>query len=359
MSAPGLYGIENSNREGDDLWGKNQFNSTFPISLCCYMRDHGIPPVYISVDEDGEIGARDDDGVSMEDVFGTPRIGADIRFEFETVFEPLGDLLHDALSGVDVVTRTADGEFCRPLEVKLTVVPDNTTAKQAEEKWCSELVIRPITSAYAAIQLFANLSDTCRTEIRDIIGPVAFAIQDPDNIAEILLNADRIVQAMNEMIAACTDFQQPYLVQPIWKTVGKTAELANPCFDVFAWSNLAILKIPVDSWKGKKNKVTRSLREAVRHLWCFRQLLTVGKINYNEIYRGIALGNQTDKSFALNGTRTIKYMDHPRLRKPHFSSDILPALILNGGENRLSPERRFDATVFYTCKALLQRNPDG
>ena len=359
MSAPGLYGIENSNREGDDLWGKNQFNSTFPISLCCYMRDHGIPPVYISVDEDGQIRASDDDGVSMEDVFGTPRIGADIRFEFETVFEPLSGLLHDELSGVDVVTRTSDGEFCRPLEVKLTVVPDSTTAEQPEEKWCSELVIRPITSAYAAIQLFANLSDACRAEIRDIIGPVAFDIQDPNNTPEIEQKADRIIQAMNEMIAACIDFQQPYLVQPIWKTVGKTAELADPCFDVFAWSNLSILKIPVDSWKRKKNKMTRSLREAVRHLWCFHQLLTAGKINYNKIYRDISLGKQTDKSFALSGTRTIKYMDHPRLRKPYFSSDILPALILNGGENRLSPERRFDATVFYTCKALLQRNPDG
>ena len=143
------------------------------------MRDHSIPPVYVAVGKDGEIRARDDNGVSMEDVFGTPKIGADIRFEFETVFEPLSGLLHDALSGVDVVTRTADGEFCRPLEVKLTVVPDNTTAKQPEEKWCSELVIRPITSAYAAIQLFANLSEACRAEIRDIIGPVAFANTGP------------------------------------------------------------------------------------------------------------------------------------------------------------------------------------
>ncbi len=101
MSAPGLYGVENSNREGDDLWGKNQFNSTFPISLCCYMRDHGVPPVYVAVNKDGQIRARDDGGVSMEDVFGTPKIGADIRFEFETVFEPLSGLLHDELSGVD------------------------------------------------------------------------------------------------------------------------------------------------------------------------------------------------------------------------------------------------------------------
>ncbi len=51
-------------------------------------------------------------------------------------------------------------------------------------------------------------------------------------------------------------------------------------------------------------------------------------------------------------------MNH-RLRKPRLSANALPSLILNGGENKLRPERRFDATVFYTCKALLQRNPDG
>ena len=52
-------------------------------------------------------------------------------------------------------------------------------------------------------------------------------------------------------------------------------------------------------------------------------------------------------------------MNHPRLRKLRLAADVLPSLILNGGENKLSPERRFDATVFYTCKALLQRNLDG
>ena len=32
---PGLYGISASNRTNMDLWGKNQFNSSFPIALAC------------------------------------------------------------------------------------------------------------------------------------------------------------------------------------------------------------------------------------------------------------------------------------------------------------------------------------
>lgn len=46
---PKLYGINHSNRNGDDLWGKNQFNSTFPVSLMCFMRDGKIPAAYLSV----------------------------------------------------------------------------------------------------------------------------------------------------------------------------------------------------------------------------------------------------------------------------------------------------------------------
>ena len=48
-NTPKLYGIANSNRNGAQLWGKNQFNSTFPASLACYMRDATIPAVYLTL----------------------------------------------------------------------------------------------------------------------------------------------------------------------------------------------------------------------------------------------------------------------------------------------------------------------
>ena len=46
---PSLYGItpKNSNRTGEALWGKNQFNSAFPLSLCLYMRDKGMSPIAV------------------------------------------------------------------------------------------------------------------------------------------------------------------------------------------------------------------------------------------------------------------------------------------------------------------------
>ncbi len=55
-SSVSLYGItpSNSNRHGADLWGKNQFNSTFPLALCLYMRDSNIPPVAV-IERNGRI----------------------------------------------------------------------------------------------------------------------------------------------------------------------------------------------------------------------------------------------------------------------------------------------------------------
>ena len=50
---PSLYGLNenNSSRVGADLWGKNQFNSTFPLSLCLYMRDNDIAPVTVDASD--------------------------------------------------------------------------------------------------------------------------------------------------------------------------------------------------------------------------------------------------------------------------------------------------------------------
>lgn len=41
---PRLFGIERSNRDYTvaDTWGKNQFNSSFPASLACYLHSKGM-----------------------------------------------------------------------------------------------------------------------------------------------------------------------------------------------------------------------------------------------------------------------------------------------------------------------------
>jgi hypothetical protein len=54
---PSLFGIQNSNRDFTkaDGWSKNNFNSAFPASLCCYMASLKINPVYLVIDEQGQL----------------------------------------------------------------------------------------------------------------------------------------------------------------------------------------------------------------------------------------------------------------------------------------------------------------
>ncbi len=52
LKQPRLFGINQSNRDFNkkSSWGKNQFNSSFPAALACYMSSKNINPVYIILD---------------------------------------------------------------------------------------------------------------------------------------------------------------------------------------------------------------------------------------------------------------------------------------------------------------------
>ena len=352
MTEPALYGVNNSNRSGTNLWGKNQFNSTFPVSICCYMRDNDIRPVYVAVNSDFSHRTKESE-ITFADVFGSTEVGANIRFEFETNFQPFDDFLYDKLDGIDLVTKNASGEnFLRPLEVKLTVVPDDSTSKMEEEHWGNELVIRPATSSYATLSIYSNVGKCSKA--REIVEPPSSKIQDWNNASEILSNKELIIDTLREYLKCFHEKQTPFLINSIWKTQRKTPLLADKCFDVFVWSDFAVCKAFIDpANQSKAKKVSRSMRECARMLRCLGDLHTKGKVNIREIYKGMALGNQTDKALALSGKVTHKYMRHERLQNPVLSKDVLKNIILHGGECLLSPERRFDATIYFTCQELL------
>jgi len=194
MVTPSLYGISKSNRSGNDLWGKNQFNSTFPASLCCYMRDKGINPVYVSTDANFETTATDTT-ITFDEVFNTNLSNEDVSFLFESNFQPYTDLLHDTLDHTDLVTH-ANGVDLRPLEVKLTVIPDSTTCNLGDESlWGSELVIRPDSISYACLGVYKSLISYAK-EIRQLIEPTTIKIESWENAREILNHADEILNTL-------------------------------------------------------------------------------------------------------------------------------------------------------------------
>lgn len=343
---PGLYGISehNSSRHGKDLWGKNQFNSTFPLALCLYMRDQRLKPVAVIGLEDSIITK--DCLWSFDQILGTSK--KKLYFYFEKVFDDYSTLSRNIVDKIDMVV-SIDGTHTTPLEVKLTVVPDSTTASDKENQWAPEMVMRPVSSAHAMMGVATSLSDPSNEEIREevikILKKAYNEISDWNNTSEIKSNAWSLVGALSFALKVAADIQRPFLIQPIWKTRGQSFELSEYCFDVFVWSDIAIMRIPADQCREESGQMTRPLREVARHVRALYDLLNMKDFDYEGIYKGMPLGNQTDKSFALSGKKTLKYLNHSRLAKPIMPSSLLNKLILNGGNSELKPERRFDAAV--------------
>lgn len=354
QTRPRLYGIDRSNRQGRTLWGKNQFNSTFPISLCCYMWDQGISPVYLALSKDFTVIQRT--STNFQKIFQAQK--ETIHFDFEESFSPYSELLYDAIERIDLIVKNVSGSDIlipvRPFEVKLTVLPDSTTYNKTDEsKWGSELVIRPVSSAYAMLSIVSKIKQNGNNEeARGIIEHVSSSISGWENEVEVISKADLIINTLAEYLARFSSYQSPFLIQPIWKTVGQKPILADYCFDVFVWSDFCLFKAILDvACKSLHSKgIARSLRECVRMLKCLYELHTRGKVNLKEIYRKIALGKQTDKAIAFSGRNTHQYMACKRLSQPILKKDVVKQIILNGGESELSPERRFDATIYFTCR---------
>lgn len=349
---PGLYGIENTNRKWKDLFGKNQFNSAFPVSLACYMRDTGTKAVFLYLDDDLKVKSKE---VSFDEIFNTDLPNDELRFDFESKYTPYQELAYDDIGGIDLVVKNGS-DFLRALEIKLTVLPDNTTSKDPETGWGSEIVIRPASTSYCALGIVHSCQDVIR-EVRDLFEPVCHKVRNWSNHDEILNKKEDILNVLDEFQRKYSYKQKPFLLQPIWKTDGVNPALSENAFDIFVWSDFALCRTFLDRSRDV-TQITRFLRSSARLAKILYELSTRGKANIEEIYTEMAFGLQTDKEFAMNGKMTRDYMDSPRRVKPAMSKDVLTKIILNGGEKMLSPERRFDQSVYFTAAYLFDEQEE-
>ena len=344
---PKLYGIENSNRRTVDFFGKNQFNSSFPVSLACYMRDNGLKPVYIHVNKNLEVITSE---ISFDEVFNSEVSSDQLTFNFESKYDPYQKYAYNDIKGIDLVIRHKE-LWLRPLEIKLTVIPDSTTYKSKEDKWGTELVIRPASTKYCALGIADSFSGNMN-DVREIFEPTCHSIQDWGNKTEIGNRLNDLVFGLNEFQRNFYSRQKPFLLQPIWKTDGRNPNLKDHAFDIFVWSDHALFRTFID--RSRESEINRFSRSSVRLARILYELSTRGIANIDSIYTEMAFGFQTDKEFAISGKITRDYMHHPRLIQPLLKKDVLSKIILNGGENKLSPERRFDQTIFFTAKNLFK-----
>lgn len=348
MKESALYGIINSNRNFEDsyYWGKNQFNSSFPLALSCYMRDSQIKANYLKLGKEHHVSVKK---IDFNKVFNTTSPNEELYFSFESQYEPFAKYLHDELKPIDLVIKLKDsGSFLRPIEIKLTTLPDSTTATKKENEYGAELVIRSPTMRYMAL----SMAESCEKhfpEIKKIFEPTCHSIRDWNNQHEILAHKNNILESLEIFFSKFQRYQRPLLLQPVWKTVGKSAQLANHCLDVFVWSDFALTRLFMDAAIANySNKITRQQRAAFRLARFLYEVSKDGKVFQQSIYDGMTYDTLNDKEFAVSGTVTHRYMKCKRLTKPIITKGEIKGIILGDGQKFLSPERRFDAIIFFS-----------
>lgn len=144
--------------------------------------------------------------------------------------------------------------------------------------------------------------------------------------------------------------QVPLVMQPIWKTQGKSAKLHDYCLDIFVWSNIAFTQLFLDAATEEINidKMSRHKRCVVWLVKMLYDFTIQGQINYSEVIDTISFNTKNDKAFALSGIKTHRYMTAPQLTQPRIKKEEIKNIILGGGEKFLSPERRLDAIIMNT-----------
>jgi hypothetical protein len=338
---PGLFGIEQSNRDFTryNAWGKNQFNSSFPASLCSYIHSKGMSANYLSV-TDGKYGCTN---VGIEKVFGIDPTNADTYFAFEAQHSPFQKFVVGCLPRTDVVVQNKrTGECLAGLEVKLTALPDNTTCKLEDSDFGCEIVVRPDTIVYLACSIACGLGKT----LGEVVSVIA--IDDWSDAREVLPHAQSIIDTLKTISTKLEDTQKPFLLQPVWKTMGKSPKLADYCLDVFVWSDAGFAHFvsEIASGNADANKITRQTRTAI---WLYKMLLDIvqfEKFDHELIIDQLSYNTKNDKAFASSGQVTNSFMSCERLTKPLVHKDEIKKIILGGGQTLLSPERRFDAIIY-------------
>lgn len=334
-----LFGINNSNRDFSlkESWGKNQFNSSFPAALCNYMGSKGIKANYINL-KGGKVSVG---SISIKDAYGFSPSNKSIFFSFEDIYLPY-ERYCSSLPRVDLVIKDINGNFHSGLEVKLTAIPDNSTCDLSENKYSAEIVVRPDTIVYLACSLADTLGKKLTKYFKE---NKTVNVKNWSNPDEVKTHIPKILNTIEEICLLNTDSQRVILLQPVWKTKGKSSQLAKNCLDVFFWSDAALGSFIRQIGSNDKTKINRQTRSSI---WLYKMLIDIykyGKFDQKKIIDSMSYNTKNDKAFAASGKVTHKYMKSKRLTTPIISKTEIKKIILNGGENLLSPERRFDAVI--------------
>ena len=344
---PALYGITHSNKDFTQpgSWGKNQFSSTFPAALVAYMASRQIDSVYLKLDNSHNIVH---ETIKAENLLGLNPDSDNLYYVFEYNYSPYQRLIKGQIPRIDLVTQNRKTGHClKWLEVKLTALPDISTCNLTEEYFGAEIVVRPDTIVYLACSI-ALLYEDRRGILKQILSNSVKTITDWTKAKNVLPHIQIMIQGIDEIMRENISNQMPLILQPIWKTQGKSPRLAQHCLDVFVWSNFALIKLFTHNMRQQSDadEVSRPTRTLV---WLYKMLLDYsesGQFDHQKIFDKLSYGTNNDKAFAASGKISRPFMQCSELTKPRIRKDEIKNIILDGGQNLLSPERRFDSIIF-------------
>lgn len=346
---PSLFGIKNSNRDFSekDSWSKNKFNSSFPASLIAYMGSRGINCVYLKLDKDGKVVK---DYISAESLFHINPLSDNLFYSFESSYSkfqpysigkpPIVDLMLMDLAKQEIITG---------YEVKLTTIPDESTCLLPEDKYGCELVIRMPSIHFLACSL-ADIYKGDFSKLKQYFGKNGYGnITSYMEPAQVNPRIGDIWNRMKQLISDNVENQKPAIIQPVWKTKGKSNILADNCLDVFVWSDLAFTQLFMNESKNSPEDITKQVDRPTRALiqlfFMLNDVSVKGSFHKDEIFQKLTYTSKNDKAFAVAGRKTNKLMACDELLNPRISKYDIKNIILGGGQNLLSPERRFDAAL--------------
>jgi hypothetical protein len=348
----GLFGIDRSNRDFTEpaAWGKNQFNSAFPIALTLFMESRGISPVELFVDYEVSASTVSKRYIEVEDLLMVPP--GERYFQFEAPLDHYSELLVGPDISSDVLIRrgSATGNAVKALEVKLTVVPDNSTLSLPREDQASELVVRPPTIAQAALEVAQSFRGR-REELSEIFLELREGLGDELASWSAQRTVERslplIASALEAVFSRIRDDQKPVLLQPIWRSDGASLHLDHHCFDVFVWNTHSLGRLYLDRLATEATTI-RASRPARTVVWMVRLLYEFaffGQMDPRRVFNAIVLGSRNDKAFSVVGRTTRPYLAGEELENPRVGASEADEIILGDGRSFLRPERRLDGAL--------------
>jgi hypothetical protein len=131
--------------------------------------------------------------IETSELFGLKSSSDNLFYSFESPYLPYQQFLIGSFPRIDLVTMERESSKClRGLEIKLTAIPDNSTHDLTEDKYSSELVIRPDSIVYLAC-------NGSQDKLRKLMGGGFDAIKDWRDGNNILASVSKMAEVIDEI----------------------------------------------------------------------------------------------------------------------------------------------------------------